>query len=73
MDKQIQLADISRRNTQSFQDALHDLNKKIFDQQAQINAMASNIAMLISEVSILRNQLNMQKVQMTRLGPSVKG
>lgn len=66
------LKDISRRNTVTVEEALKDMYNMLYAKQLQIDQLNNGMATLQSRLNSLEQQLIIQKVQLTGLGPSVR-
>lgn len=71
-NRDIILQDINRRNTVTFEEALKDLYTLLYDKQNQIDLLNNNMFTLQNRMTSLEQQLIIQKVQLTGLGPSVR-
>lgn len=71
-EKEITLKEISRRNTITVEEALKDMYEKLYDKQNQIDLLNNSISSLQQRMNSLEQQLIIQKVQLTGLGPSVR-
>lgn len=67
------IKELNKRNTETVEIALRDIYSKYYDQQALIDNLHAGIATMQQRMSALEQQLIIQKVQLTGLGPSVKG
>lgn len=71
MDSKLQ--EVSKRNTISFEAGLKDAYAKIYAQNETINQLFTGLSALQERMNSLEQQLIIQKVQLTGLGPSVRG
>lgn len=70
--KDLILKEVSRRNTETFEQVAKELYSMLYDKQTQIDQLNNGIATLQNRLNSLEQQLIIQKVQLTGLGPSVK-
>ena len=64
--------EINRRNTESFEQALKDIYSKIYELDNRITAQNSAIMSLIEKINVLEAIIQIQKMKLTGLGPTVK-
>ena len=71
-ERDIILKDINRRNTKTFEEALRNVYDLLYEKQNQIDLLNNGISTLQNRLNSLEQQLIIQKVQLTGLGPSVR-
>ena len=71
-DQKIVLSDVSKRNTITFEAGLKDVYKMLYEKQNQIDLLNNGISSLQNRMNSLEQQLIIQKIQLTGLGPSVR-
>ena len=72
MDRDEHLAQVSRRNTVSFEQALREVQEARSKDHETIALMNTALGNLMARMAALEQQLLIQKVQLTGLGPSVR-
>lgn len=70
--KQIAIAQLNKRNTETVEVVLRVMQKEITDLKTTVISLNSCIAGLIERQTQLEQKINIQKVQLMGLGPSVK-
>jgi len=63
---------LGKRNAETAEVALKEMNKKLFEGLAIIAAQQKTVSDLVERVGKLENTLNMEKMNLTGLGPTVK-
>ena len=63
---------INRRNTEIVEQALKDIYNKIYALDNRITAQNSAIMSLIEKINVLEAVIQLQKMKLTGLGPTVK-
>jgi hypothetical protein len=71
--KEIAIAQLNRRNTETVEVVLRVIQKEITDLKIVIASLNNTMGGLIERQNLLEQRLNVQKVQLMGLGPSVKG
>lgn len=67
------MSEINKRNTESFAEAIKVLQQTCYRQAEILIQQNAAIASLQERMGNLEQQLTIQKVQLTGLGPSVRG
>ena len=70
--KLLHLKPLSERNAETAAIALAEMNTKLHEGLMVIAKQQATLSMLCEKVGLLEQLLNVQKMQMTGLGPSVK-
>lgn len=70
--KQIAIAQLNRRNTETVEIVLRTMQKDITDLKILIASLNNTMGGLINRQNLLEQKINIQKVQLMGLGPSVK-
>jgi len=63
---------LNKRNTETFEQAIKELYEKSYDQRVYVDQLHSGLLALQERLNALEQQLIIQKVQLTGLGPSVR-
>ena len=63
---------INRRNTETVEQALKDIYNKIYALDNRITAQNSAIMSLTEKINVLEAVIQLQKMKLTGLGPSVR-
>lgn len=71
-NKLITIDAVKARNTQAFDQALKETNAKVFSMMDIISTQQQAIGSLLMRMDQLEQKINIQKVQLMGLGPSVK-
>ena len=66
------LKELNRRNTVTVEAAMKDLYAQLYFKQTQLDQVNAGLASLQERMNNLEQQLIIQKVQLTGLGPSVR-
>lgn len=66
------MKEINRRNTETVEQALKDIYSKIYALDNRVTAQNSAIMSLTEKLTILEAMIQIQKMKLTGLGPSVK-
>lgn len=69
----IKLKPLSERNAEIAAEALASLTEKVHHALDVVALQQKTLSMLVEKVGVLEQLLNVQKMQLTGLGPSVKG
>lgn len=64
------LEELGRRNAEIFNNVVKEQNKKILDQQIQINGLVNTISSLQERLNLMEQKIIMLQVKMTGNGPS---
>lgn len=70
--KEIVIAQLNRRNTETVEVVLRVMQKEITDLKITVTSLNACIGGLIERQTQLEQKINIQKVQLMGLGPSVK-
>lgn len=70
--KEIAIAQLNKRNTETVEVVLRVMQKEITDLKIVVASLNNTIGGLIERQNQLEQKINIQKVQITGLGPSVK-
>lgn len=71
--KEIFIAQLNKRNTETVEIVLREMQKDITDIKITIASLNNTMGGLIERQVQLEQKVNIQKVQLMGLGPSVKG
>jgi len=71
--KEIAIAQLNKRNTETVEVVLRVMQKEITDIKIVIASLNNTMGGLIERQNQLEQKVNIQKVQLMGLGPSVKG
>lgn len=71
--KEIAIAQLNKRNTETVEVVLRVMQKEITDLKIVVASLNNTIGGLIERQNQLEQKINIQKVQLMGLGPSVKG
>jgi len=66
------MSDINKRNAETVRLTLESMNKKIADQQIQINGLQSTISTLNNQLNEVQQILNIMRAKQGGRGPTVK-
>ena len=69
---EIKLQTVKERNTIAFEQAIRDTNKKLHEVMEVVALQQNAIGTLLTRMAELEQKINIQKVQLMGLGPSVK-
>jgi PP-loop superfamily ATP-utilizing enzyme len=72
MEENDHLEKINRRNTLAFEQALKDITARLHEVMGVVASQQQAIGSLINRQNELEQKINVQKVQLTGLGPSVR-
>ena len=72
-EKEIVIAQLNKRNTETVEVVLRTMQKEITDLKIVIASLNNTMGGLIERQTLLEQKINIQKVQLMGLGPSVKG
>lgn len=70
--KEIAIAQLNKRNTETVEVVLREMQKEITDLKIVVTSLNNSIGGLIERQGQLEQKINVQKVQLMGLGPSVK-
>jgi hypothetical protein len=70
--KQIAIAQLNKRNTETVEVVLREMQKDITDLKIVVASLNNTMGGLIERQNQLEQKVNIQKVQLMGLGPSVK-
>ena len=70
--KEIAIAQLNKRNTETVEVVLRVMQKEITDLKIVVASLNNTIGGLIERQNQLEQEINIQKVQVMGLGPSVK-
>ena len=70
--KEIAIAQLNKRNTETVEVVLRVMQKEITDLKIVIASLNNSMGGLIERQNQLEQKINIQKVQLMGLGPSVK-
>lgn len=70
--KEIAIAQLNKRNTETVEVVLRVMQKEITDLKIVVASLNNTIGGLIERQNQLEQKINIQKVQVMGLGPSVK-
>lgn len=70
--KEIAIAQLNKRNTETVEVVLREMQKEITDIKIVIASLNNTMGGLIERQNQLEQKVNIQKVQVMGLGPSVK-
>jgi hypothetical protein len=70
--KQIAIAQLNKRNTETVEVVLREMQKDITDLKIVIASLNNTMGGLIERQNQLEQKVNIQKVQLMGLGPSVR-
>ena len=70
--KKIFIEQLNKRNTQTVEVVLREMQKEITDLKIVVASLNNTIGGLIERQTQLEQKVNVQKVQLMGLGPSVK-
>ena len=70
--KEIAIAQLNKRNTETVEVVLRVMQKEITDLKIVVASLNNTIGGLIERQNQLEQKINIQKVQLMGLGPSVK-
>lgn len=70
--KQIFIDKLNKRNTETVEVVLREMQKEITDIKIVIASLNNTMGGLIERQNLLEQKVNVQKVQLMGLGPSVK-
>ena len=65
-----ELKELNQRNTQAVEQALKDMNERIYDAQKQINGLNDTLAGIIERLIVIEQFVAIQKVKFTGRGPT---
>ncbi len=65
-----ELKELNQRNTQAVEQALKDMNERIYEAQKQINALHDTLAGIIERINAIEQFVAIQKVKFTGRGPT---
>ena len=71
--KEIAIAQLNKRNTETVEVVLRVMQKDITDLKIVVASLNNSMGGLIERQTLLEQKINIQKVQLMGLGPSVKG
>ena len=71
-DKEIAIAQLNKRNTETVEVVLRVMQKEITDLKIVVASLNNTMGGLIERQTLLEQKINIQKVQLMGLGPSVK-
>jgi hypothetical protein len=71
-DRPKHLLPLSERNAETAAIAIREIERKLHEGLEVIVRQQATLSMLVQKVGLLEQLLNVQKMQMTGLGPSVK-
>lgn len=71
--KEIAIAQLNKRNTETVEVVLRNIQKEITDLKIILASLNNTMGGLIERQVLLEQKVNIQKVQLMGLGPSVKG
>ncbi|MDP3956239.1 MAG: hypothetical protein Q8Q18_03280 [bacterium] len=71
--KKIAIAQLNKRNTETVEVVLREMQKEITDLKIVVASLNNTMGGLIERQNQLEQKVNIQKVQLMGLGPSVKG
>jgi uncharacterized coiled-coil protein SlyX len=63
---------LSERNAETADAAIREMNKKLYEGLGVISLQQATLSMLVERVGKLEQLLNVKKMELTGLGPSVK-
>lgn len=72
-EKEIVIAQLNKRNTETVEVVLRTMQKEITDLKIVLTSLNNTMGGLIERQTLLEQKINIQKVQLMGLGPSVKG
>ena len=70
--KEIAIAQLNKRNTETVEVVLRVMQKEITDLKIVVASLNNTMGGLIERQTLLEQKINIQKVQLMGLGPSVK-
>jgi len=70
--KEIAIAQLNKRNTETVEVVLREMQKEITDLKIVVTSLNDCVGGLIERQTLLEQKINVQKVQLMGLGPSVK-
>ena len=65
-----ELKELNQRNTQAVEQALKDMNERIYDAQKQINGLNDTLAGIIERLIVIEQFVAIQKVKFIGRGPT---
>ena len=65
-----ELKELNQRNTQAVEQALKDMNERIYEAQKQINALHDTFAGILERIIAIEQFVAIQKVKFTGRGPT---
>ena len=71
-EKNNRLKPLGNRNAETAEKAIKDLYKKVYEALEVVQLQQKTISMLVERVGQLENALNLQKMNLTGLGPTAK-
>lgn len=71
--KEIAIAQLNKRNTETVEVVLRVMQKEITELKIVVASLNNCMGGLIERQTLLEQKINIQKVQLMGLGPSVKG
>jgi RecA/RadA recombinase len=71
--KEIAIAQLNKRNTETVEIVLRQMQKEINEIKIVVASLNNTMGGLIERQNQLEQKVNIQKVQLMGLGPSVKG
>ena len=71
--KEIAITQLNRRNTETVEVVLRIIQKDITELKITLASLNNTMGGLIERQTLLEQKINIQKVQLMGLGPSVKG
>lgn len=70
--KEIAIAQLNKRNTETVEVVLRNMQKEITELKIIVASLNNTMGGLIERQNLLEQKVNIQKVQLMGLGPSVK-